>query len=192
MAGNVHVILARDVPNLGRVGDLAQVRPGYARNYLIPQGLALPASPKRVAEFEHKKRIIEHKRRILRAGSEKRAEELAKVQVTVTAKVGEQGKLFGSITNRDISNALKADGHDIHHRDIKLDGPLKSIGLHVIDLRLEADVTAQIKVIVAAEEVPEEEPEEDEVEDESFDADSYDAEADAFESNEPVEASPED
>lgn len=186
MAGNVHVILARDVPNLGRVGDLAQVRPGYARNYLVPQGLALPASPKRVAEFEHKKRVVEHKRRILRAGSEKRAEELAKVQVTLEAKVGEQGKLFGSITNRDIAAALKAEGHDINHRDIKLDGPIKSVGLHVIDLRLEADVTAQVKVIVAAAEVEEEEVEEaEDVESASYDDD------DSFDANEGDEASSE-
>ena len=154
MAGNINVILARDVPNLGRIGELANVRPGYARNYLIPQGLAMPASTERVAEFEHKKRIIEHKRRTLRAASEERAKELAKVQVTLTAKVGEQNKLFGSIGNRDISAALKAEGHDIHHKDIKLEGPLKTIGLHVIDVRLEADVTSQIKVVIAAEEPP--------------------------------------
>ena len=164
MAGNVHVILARDVPNLGRVGDLAQVRPGYARNYLIPQGLAMPASPGRVAEFEHKKRVIEHKRRVLRAASEKRAEELAKVSVNLRAKVGEQDKMFGSITARDISAALKEEGHDIHHRDIKIDGPLKTVGLHVIDVRLEADVTAQIKVVIIPEVVKEEKPEDEEPE----------------------------
>jgi large subunit ribosomal protein L9 len=155
MAANVHVILARDVPNLGRIGDLVHVRPGYARNYLVPQGLALPASPKRVAEFEHKRKLVEHQRGKLRAASEARAQEIAQVQVTVMAKVGEQGKLFGSITNRDISNALAAEGHNIHHKDIKLDGPLKDVGLHVIDVRLEADVTTQIKVVVAPEKVEE-------------------------------------
>lgn len=155
MAANVHVILARDVPNLGRIGELVQVRPGYMRNYLVPKGLALPASPKRVAEFEHKKRLVEHQRGKLRAASEQRAHELSQVQVTLTARVGEQNKLFGSITGRDISKALAEQGYDIHHRDIRLESPLRTIGLHVVDVRLEADVTAQVKVVVAPEVVEE-------------------------------------
>lgn len=151
MAANVHVILARDVPNLGHIGELVQVRPGYMRNFLVPKGLALPASPKRVAEFEHKKRLVEHQRGKLRAASNQRAQELSQVQVTLTARVGEQNKLFGSITSRDISKALTDQGHDIHHRDIKLESPIRTIGLHVVDVRLEADVTAQVKVVIAPE-----------------------------------------
>lgn len=151
MAQNIPVILARDVPNLGRVGELVNVRPGYARNFLVPQGLALPASPKRVAFFEHQKKIVEHKRRQLRAESEKKAKDMSQVQVTLTVKMGEQGKIFGSITGRDISKALAAIGHNIHHRDIKLAEPIKTVGVHTVDVRLEADVAAQIKVIVAAE-----------------------------------------
>jgi large subunit ribosomal protein L9 len=154
MAQNIPVILARDVANLGRVGDLVNVRPGYARNYLVPNGLALPASPKRVAFFEHQKKLVEHKRRLLRSESEKRAQTLSGVQVTLTAKVGEQNKLFGSITARDISRALTAVGHPIHHRDVKLAEPLKTLGVHSVDVRLEADVAAQVKVIVVAEETP--------------------------------------
>jgi large subunit ribosomal protein L9 len=178
MAANVQVILARDVPNLGRVGEICSVRPGFARNYLVPQGLALPASEKKVAEFEHKKRVVEHTRAKLKAASEARAQEMSGVQVTLTARVGEQGKLFGSITSRDISLALKAAGHDVPHRDIKLDGPLKSVGLHVLDVRLEADVMTQIKVVVAAEEVEEEEAAEEEaVEAASEDAGELDVEA---------------
>src|SRR4051794_22643606 len=151
MSQNVPVILARDVANLGRVGELVNVRPGYARNYLVPMGLALPASPKRVAFFEHQKKVIEHKRRLLRAESEKKAKDMAQVQVTITAKIGEQNKLFGSITSRDISKALNAIGQHIHHRDIKLAEPIKTLGIHTVDVRLEADVAAQIKVIVAGE-----------------------------------------
>jgi large subunit ribosomal protein L9 len=156
MAQNVPVILARDVANLGKIGELVNVRPGYARNYLLPNGLALPASPKRVAFFEHQKRVIDHKRRMLRADSEKKAKEMSSVQVTLTAKVGEQGKLFGTVTGRDISRALTAIGHNIHHKDIKLSEPIKTLGIHTVDVRLEADVSAQIKVIVAAEAVTEE------------------------------------
>lgn len=152
MAQNVSVILARDVANLGRVGELVNVRPGYARNFLVPEGLALPASPKRVAFFEHQKKVIEHKRRQLRGESEKKAKEMSGVQVTLTAKMGDQGKLFGAITARDISRALTAIGHTIHHKDVKLTEPIKTVGIHLVDVRLEADVAAQIKVIVAADE----------------------------------------
>jgi large subunit ribosomal protein L9 len=160
MAANVQVILSRDVPNLGHVGDVVGVRPGYARNYLLPKGLALPVSKKAVAHFEHQKKVVEHRLRLLRAESEKKAAELGGVQITLTARVGEQGKLFGSIGNRDIAKALKAEGVDIDHRDVKLDGPLKSVGLHEVAIRLEADVQAKVKVVVAAEEVPEDEKEE--------------------------------
>src|SRR6185437_6341747 len=100
MAQNVPVILARDVANLGRVGELVNVRPGYARNFLVPQGLALPASPKRVAFFEQQKKLIEHKRRLLKGESEKKAKEMSGVQVTISARVGDQGKLFGTVTSR--------------------------------------------------------------------------------------------
>lgn len=161
MASNIQLILARDVPNLGRVGDLVAVRPGYARNYLVPQGLALPASSKRVAQFEHKKKLVDHRRRLLRTASEKRAQEIAQVQITLTARVGEQDKLFGSISGRDISAALAAEGHQVHHKDIKLDGPLRTLGLHTIDIRLEADVTTQVKVVVAPEEIAEDELDDD-------------------------------
>jgi large subunit ribosomal protein L9 len=156
MASQTQLILARDVPNLGRVGDLVTVRAGYARNFLFPKGLALPASPKRVSQFEHQKKLVDHKRRLLKAESEKKAQEISKIQVTLTAKVGDQGKLFGSITSRDIARALAAEGLVLDHRDVKLDGPIRTIGLHKIDLRLEADVTAQVKVVVAPEVVAEE------------------------------------
>ena len=151
MAQNVQIILARDVANLGRLGELVSVRPGYARNFLIPQSLGLPASPKRVAQFDHQKRVIEHKRRILRAESEQKAKAMAGVTVTLTAKVGEQNKLFGSITSRDVSKALNAIGHAIHHKDIKLEEPIRSVGSYTLEVRLEGDVTSSVKVIVIGE-----------------------------------------
>lgn len=151
MAQNVQVILARDVANLGRLGELVSVRPGYARNFLIPQSLAMPASSKRVAQFEHQKKLVEHKRRLLRAESEQKAKAMGQVVVTLTARVGEQGKLFGAITGRDISRALAAIGHTIHHKDIKLEEPIRTVGSYTLEVRLEADVTTSIKVIVAPE-----------------------------------------
>ncbi len=169
MAQNVQVILARDVANLGRLGELVSVRPGYARNYLIPQNLALPASPKRVAQFEHQKKLVEHKRRVLRADSEKKAKEMAGVTVTITAKVGEQNKLFGSINARDISKALVSIGHNIHHKDIQLEEAIRAVGSYDLVVRLETDVTTKVKVIVAPE-IVEQKPVEDEDEGDSVEA----------------------
>ena len=161
-APNIQLILARDVPNLGHVGELVSVRPGYARNYLVPQGLGLPASPERVAQFNHQKQVVEHKRRLLRAASEERAKEIAQLEVSISAKVGEQGKLFGSVTNRDISAALAEVGQDVHAKDIKLEGSLRTVGQHVVDIRLEADVSTQVKVMIIPEIVVEEHDEDDE------------------------------
>ncbi len=151
MAANVHVILSRDVSLLGRVGEVVKVKPGYARNFLFPKGLAMPASPGRVKFFEHQKQMVEHQRRKLRSESEKLKEKLGGVTLTITAKSGQQGKLFGSVGTRDIEKVLKKEGFTVSHRDVLLDAPIKSIGLHQVPVRLEADVRAQIKVVVAAE-----------------------------------------
>jgi large subunit ribosomal protein L9 len=151
MAQNIQVILARDVPNLGRLGELVAVRPGYARNFLVPNKLAMPASLKRVAQFEHQKRLVEHQRRVLRADSEKRAKSMSGITTTLTVKVGEQGKIFGSIGSRDIAKALVAMGQNVHHKDVKLADPLKQVGSYDIEVRLETDVTAMVKVVIAPE-----------------------------------------
>jgi large subunit ribosomal protein L9 len=155
MAMNVNVILTRDVLNLGRVGDLVKVRPGYARNWLYPKRLALPVSTGRVTQFEHQKRLVEHQRQKLKVASEGLKTRLATVQITVTAKAGEQGKLFGSVGTRDIEAALKAAGYTIGHRDIKLEAPIKTVGLHQVEARLEGDVKALLNVVVVPEAVPE-------------------------------------
>ena len=151
MAANINVILARDVVSLGRLGEVVKVRPGYARNFLFPRQLALPVSLERLHQFEHQKRLIEHQRQKLQAQSMDLKKKLADVQVTVSAKAGEQGKLFGSVGTRDIEKAMKALGYAVSHRDIKLESPIKSIGLHQVEVRLEGDVKALLNVVVVAE-----------------------------------------
>lgn len=151
MAANVNVILARDVFNLGNLGEIVKVRPGFARNFLFPKLLALPVSSTRVKHFEHQKKIIEHQRQKLRAHSEELGKKLAEIQITIAAKVGDQGKLFGSIGTRDIEKALIEHGHKISHRDIKLEHPIKTVGLHTIDVRLEGDIKAKVSVVVVPE-----------------------------------------
>jgi large subunit ribosomal protein L9 len=154
MASNVHVILSRDVSNLGRIGDVVRVRPGYARNFLFPRQFALPVSPERLLQFEHQKRMIEHRRAKLKVESEGVKTRLASLQVSISAKAGEQGKLFGSVGTRDIEKALHDAGFHVSHRDIKLEGPIKTVGLHQVEVRLEADVKAVVNVVI----VPIEEP----------------------------------
>jgi large subunit ribosomal protein L9 len=160
MASNVHVILSRDVSNLGHVGEVIKVRPGYARNYLFPRLFALPVSPERLMQFEHQKRMIAHQLQKLHTQSEGVKVRLAAVQVNISVKAGEQGKLFGSVGTRDIEKALHEVGFAVSHRDIKLDAPLKTVGLHQVEVRLEADVKALVNVVI----VPIEEPKPVEVE----------------------------
>jgi len=154
MASNVHVILSRDVSNLGHIGEVVKVRPGYARNYLFPRQFALPVSPERLMQFEHQKRMVEHKLQKLRQASEGVKTRLASVQVNIPVKAGEQGKLFGSVGTRDIEKALHEAGFPVSHRDVKLDAPIKTVGLHQVEVRLEADVKAVVNVVI----VPIEEP----------------------------------
>ncbi len=155
MATHVNVILSRDVVNLGHIGEVVKVRPGYARNFLFPKKFALPVSSERLKHFDHQKRLIEHQVQKLKVQSQELGKKLAMCQVTITAKTGEGGKLFGSVGTRDIEAALKEQGYIIGHRDIKLESPIKTVGLHSIPVRLEADVKAVVNVVVIPEVVPE-------------------------------------
>ena len=123
MASNVQVILSRDVPNLGRVGEVVNVKPGYARNYLLPQRLAMPVSKGNLANLEHYKRMIDKRMGELRAISEDTAKRIAEEQITITARVGKAGKLFGSVGTRDIATLVNGLGYNIDHRDIKIRSP---------------------------------------------------------------------
>jgi large subunit ribosomal protein L9 len=151
MARTVNVILQRDVANLGHVGEIVPVKPGYARNFLLPQKLALLASKRSVAELEHQKRVTEHRKGTLRKESEAQAATLKDLQLTIPAKAGEQDKLFGSVGARDIAKALADAGHEIPHRSIKLAEPIKTLGQFAVDVRLQADVLAKIKVLIVPE-----------------------------------------
>lgn len=168
MASRVQAILARDVVNLGRVGDVVKVAPGYLRNWLLPQRLAMPVTKSRLVEFEHQKRMVMHQLAKLKANSENVRDRIEVAKFTIEVKAGDQGKLFGSVGGRDIEACLKEHGFTVSHRDIKLeDGPLKTIGLHEVPVRLEGGVMAKIKVILAAIEEPKVADDEDEMEHEA-------------------------
>jgi large subunit ribosomal protein L9 len=147
----MQVILRDDVPNLGRPGDVVKVRPGYARNFLLPRSLAVEANPKNLRAFEHEKRLALLKREAKRSDALKIKERLEQVTLEIAARAGEGGKLFGSVTNIDIERALGGQGISIDRRRILLAEPIKELGDFVVPVRVDADVEASLKLKVAAE-----------------------------------------
>jgi len=146
----VQVILREDVHALGDAGDLVSVKPGYARNYLLPTGKATLATAARVKELEHQKRVIADK-----LGKELKDLQAAKsrlegLSLEFTAQAGEEGKLFGSVTAQQLAEQISAKGIDIDRRKIVLDEPIKPVGEHVVAVRLRREVVAQLKVTVRA------------------------------------------
>jgi len=148
---NVQVILSEDVPNLGRTGDVVKVRAGFARNYLLPRHLAVEANQKNIREFEHHKRVTTLRRERQKSHALTLKEKVEALALVITARAGEEGKLFGSVTNIDIERALREQGFDIERRKIQLPEPLKRLGDFRVAIRLEAEVEASLKVEVAAE-----------------------------------------
>jgi large subunit ribosomal protein L9 len=144
----MQIILTEDVPNLGHIGDLVTVKPGYGRNYLIPRGYAVLATPGNKKQLDHMLRTLEEKRRRLRSDAEGVAARLHEISLTIPRQAGDDDRLFGSVTNRDIETELKNQGHEIDRRRIALKEPIKALGIYEIPIRLHADVTATIKLWV--------------------------------------------
>lgn len=148
----MQVILLEKVINLGQLGDVVKVKSGYARNYLVPQGKAKRATPENLAQFEQRRADLEKQQADILAQAQSRAEKLNGTMVQITQKAGVDGKLFGSVTNNDIADALKAQGFEVAKGEIRMpDGPLKQVGDHEITLSLHGDVRALIKVSVLGE-----------------------------------------
>lgn len=148
--GLVQVILSEDVHNLGDAGEVVKVKPGYARNFLIPQGKALPATAARVHEVEHKRRIIAEKRAKELKDLESIKVRIEALALEIAAQVGEEGKLFGSVTASNLADLLAGQGVEIDRRKIVLAEPIKTVGDHVVSVRLRNDVVASLKVSVTA------------------------------------------
>ena len=146
------VVLRESVPNLGRTGDVVNVTDGYARNFLLPRNLVVAADARNVAVIEHHKKTLEKKRLAQRASSEELAKKLADFSCTISRKVGETDKLFGSVTTHDISDALKKAGYAVEKHDVRMEGPIKSLGVHQVEIHLDQDVVATVKVWVVKEE----------------------------------------
>jgi large subunit ribosomal protein L9 len=148
------VILQQDVENLGTIGDVVKVKSGYARNYLLPRGLALKADAKNLAVLEHRKRALAAKRAKVQKANQAEAQRLSSLSLSIAARAGEEEKLFGSVTNLDIQKALAAQGFEVDRKKIHLDSPIKTLGEHVATVDLGAGVRAPVKVTVVAVEAP--------------------------------------
>jgi large subunit ribosomal protein L9 len=148
----MQIILLEKVANLGQLGDVVKVKDGFARNYLIPHGKAKRATPGNLAEFEQRRAELERQQSDVLTKAQERAQKLEGLTVQVVQKAGVDGKLFGSVTNIDISDALKAQGFEVSRAEIRLpQGPLKQVGDHPVILALHSDVTATITVSVLGE-----------------------------------------
>lgn len=150
----MEVILREDVPHLGHIGDVVKVKPGFARNYLLPRGLALVADKRNIKELEHQRRIVAEKRDRALKAAQTEAQKLSAVRLTINARAGEEGKLFGSVTNIDIEKALAERGFNIERRRIRLEDPIKTLGEHRVPVQLSVGVSAEIVVLVQPIEEP--------------------------------------
>lgn len=145
------VILQKDIPSLGDAGDIKEVAEGFARNYLLPKKLVIVANESSKKAIDHQMKLIKIKKDKRKKTSEQLAASMSNIEITIPAQVGEEGKLFGSITSMDIAKGLKEKGFDIDKRKIQLDAPIKSEGEFNISIKLEEGLSATVKVIVVKE-----------------------------------------
>jgi len=146
----MQVILREDVDKLGKIGDLVKVKDGYARNFLVPSQKAILATPKNLKAMEHAKKMVSDRKRTLKKSAAADADRIKALAITIKAKVGEEGKLFGSVTTMDIADAMQAQGVAIDKRKIMLEEPIKRTGDYTVPVKLHTDVVADLKVSVIA------------------------------------------
>ena len=145
------VILRQNAEGLGQVGDVVDVKTGYARNYLIPRKIAYTALKGNIRALEEEKKTLTKKREQELTAAETLAAELEKISITIPVQVGEEDKIFGSVTTQMISDALKEKGHDLDKRKIEIDEPIKALGIYGVSIKLHPNVNAKIKVWVVRE-----------------------------------------
>ena len=145
------VILKENVDNLGRIGDVVKVTDGYARNFLIPKKMVVPANENNMAGIEHQKKMLDKKRSAEKLSAEELSKKIAGFTCNISRKTGEKDKLFGSVSTSDIADALKAGGIEVEKRSIHLREPIKALGVHNVEIKLLPEVTASLKVWVVKE-----------------------------------------
>ncbi|MCX8022217.1 MAG: 50S ribosomal protein L9 [Syntrophorhabdaceae bacterium] len=143
------VILTQDMPGTGKKGETVEVREGYGRNFLIPKGFALPATEGNIKRFEHIVKSIQNKKARAAKTAEATREKLKEVTLVIKKKAGTDGKLFGSVTNKDVAEAIyKVTGYEIDKKDIEIPEQIKSIGTHTVEVHLDANIDVSVKVEV--------------------------------------------
>ena len=148
----MRIILREDMDNLGKAGEVVSVRDGYGRNYLLPRGMAVPATEKDEARLTHEQRVIAARVVKLAKELQSEADRLSQVSVSVSRAVGEGDKLYGSVTSRDIAEALAEQGVKVDSKKIQLDEPLRGLGMSEVPVKLGRDTVAKIKVWVVKKE----------------------------------------
>jgi large subunit ribosomal protein L9 len=144
----MEIILRQAVENLGKTGDVVKVKAGYARNYLLPHGLAYEATPGNLKRIQQERDRLEAAENERRGAAQGIAEKLEQVSLTFSARVGEEGKLFGSVTAADVAQQLEAQGFHVEKRQIDLHEPIKALGVYRVPIRLHADVKPEVRVWV--------------------------------------------
>ena len=145
------VILTKDLENVGKAGALVDVKPGFGRNYLLPRQLAMQATAKNIRQLDHDKAGILARAARQRSSMDAMAKKISAIELKFSRKAGEQDKLFGSVTSKDVHDRLVEQGYEIDRRQIHLPEPLKTIGDHEVEVKLHPEVTAKLKVTIAAE-----------------------------------------
>jgi len=146
------VILRQNVDSLGNIGEIVNVKPGYARNFLIPNQLAYVATDGAIRALETEKKQYAVKMEKAKSSAENAATQLGDLQISIAMQVGEEGRLFGSVTNQMVANELELRGFSVDKRDVMIDEPIKTLGIFEVKVKLHPEVTAPLKVWVIAEE----------------------------------------
>ncbi|MFZ5470409.1 MAG: 50S ribosomal protein L9 [Myxococcota bacterium] len=150
----MRLILREDVYNLGKSGEVVSVKPGYGRNYLLPKKLAVLANEKNIRQLEHEKVVISARQAKLKGVADELGKKLSSAVVKISRKVGEQDKLFGSVTALDVAEGLVAQGLKVERRQVHLPEPIKAVGTFDVEVRLHREVTVPVKVEVVPEAQP--------------------------------------
>lgn len=145
------VILKEDVKSIGSMGQIIDVADGFARNYLVPRGLAVEANVKNIKSLEHEKRVIQEKAKKVKNQAQDFAGKISGMTVVIKAKAGEEGKLFGSVTTMDVAEQLKNEGIDIDKKKISLEEPIKRLGSYSVKVRVHPEISAEVNVQVVEE-----------------------------------------
>lgn len=145
------VILKDDVKNLGSMGQVVDVADGFARNYLVPRGLAVEANTKNIKSLEHEKKVIQEKAKKIKSQVQDISEKISSMTIVIKAKVGEEGKLFGSVTSMDIAEQMKNEGIEVDKKKISLEEPIKRIGSYSVNIKMHPEITTQVNIQVVEE-----------------------------------------